>query len=81
MFAGFLVRRGDEVRGYIDRCPHAGWPLALSDDFLTRDGRHILCRGHAALFTLEGLCVAGPGTGERLTDWPVTVRDGVIYAA
>jgi hypothetical protein len=28
MFAGFVVRKGDLVVGYVDSCPHAGWPLA-----------------------------------------------------
>ena len=27
-FHGFVVRRGDSVFGYVDRCPHAGLPLA-----------------------------------------------------
>jgi nitrite reductase/ring-hydroxylating ferredoxin subunit len=81
LFAGFVVRSRDAVRGYVDSCPHAGWPLAQLDDrYLTRDARHILCAGHGALFTLEGTCVAGPCTGERLTDWPVVVRDGVVFA-
>ena len=30
LFFGFLVRRAGEVRGYIDRCPHTGLPLALA---------------------------------------------------
>ena len=27
-FHGFVVRKGDQVFGYVDRCPHAGLPLA-----------------------------------------------------
>ena len=29
-FHGFVARRGDQVFGYVDRCPHAGLPLANS---------------------------------------------------
>ena len=51
LFAAFLVRRGDDVSGWIDQCPHAGWPLGAFDDrYLTRDGAHILCTGHGGLF-------------------------------
>ena len=27
---GFVVRRGETVAGYVDRCPHAGMPLAMA---------------------------------------------------
>ena len=51
MFAGFVVQVGGQIRGYVDSCPHAGWPLAAWDDrYLTREGELILCGGHAALF-------------------------------
>lgn len=82
MFAGFVIRQGEGAVGYVDSCPHAGWPLAPMDDrYLTRDARHILCAGHGALFTLEGLCVAGPCADERLTAWPIVVQDGVVFTA
>lgn len=81
LFAGFVVRSAGQVPGYVDSCPHAGWPLgAMNDRYLTRDGRHILCAGHGALFTVDaGLCVAGPCYGERLTPWPVEVREGAVF--
>jgi nitrite reductase/ring-hydroxylating ferredoxin subunit len=82
LFAGFVVRAEGGVRGFVDSCPHAGWPLAPMDDrYLTRDSRHILCAGHGALFSLEGACVTGPCMGERLTDWPVQVEDGQVVTA
>ena len=82
LFAGFVVRTGDEVRGYVDSCPHAGWPLsALDDRYLTRDARHILCAGHGALFRLTGECVAGPCAGDRLAEWPVRVVAGELVTA
>jgi nitrite reductase/ring-hydroxylating ferredoxin subunit len=82
LFAGFVIRAGGSARGFVDSCPHAGWPLgALDDRYLTRDGRHILCAGHGALFDLEGACVAGPCHGERLAAWPVEVRNGDVWTA
>lgn len=82
LFAGFVVRDGAAVRGFVDSCPHAGWPLAALDDrYLTRDGRHILCSGHGALFRFDGTCFAGPCFGDRLSPWPVTVRDREVWTA
>lgn len=83
LFLGFVVRRGGAVRGFIDRCPHAGTPLALiSDRFLTREGDLILCSTHGALFRPEdGLCVAGPCPGAFLIPWPVVVEDGAVVVA
>ena len=83
LFAGFVVRKGQAVHGYVDSCPHAGWPLAAWEDrYLTRDGGFILCGGHGALFRPDtGVCVAGPCSGEALTPWPVEVRGGEVVVA
>ena len=82
-FHGFVVRRGDEVFGYVDRCPHAGFPLAQElDDYLTRDGRLIQCDWHGALFRIhDGACVGGPCGGARLQAWPVVVKEGTVTTA
>jgi nitrite reductase/ring-hydroxylating ferredoxin subunit len=83
VFAGFVIRRGDEVVGYVDSCPHAGWPLSGPNGrFLTRDNDLILCAGHAALFRIEdGAMVAGPCQNVSLTPWPVKIVDGAIVTA
>lgn len=83
MFAGFVVRKDDLVVGYLDSCPHAGWPLAgFAGRYLTRENDLILCGGHAALFKIEdGACVTGPCPNEKLFPWPVEVRDGQIIVA
>ena len=82
LFAGFVVRAGDTVTGYVDSCPHAGWPLAgWEDRYLTRSGEHILCAGHGALFRLNGLCVSGPCEGDRLRPWAVEVVNGEVFTA
>ena len=83
LFQGFIVRRGGEVFGYLDRCPHAGFPLALDPDrYLTRDGALILCSSHGALFRPgDGVCVAGPCAGRVLRTWPVTVMGSDVVCA
>jgi len=82
-FHGFVVRRGEAVFGYVDRCPHAGLPLAQQlDQYLTPDGGLIACSWHGAMFTVEaGTCVGGPCVGARLSPWPVEVREGRIVTA
>ena len=82
-FHGFVVRRGSEVHGYVDRCPHLGLPLAQTlDAYLTPDSSAITCSWHAALFAIDdGRCLGGPCPGQSLTPWPVTVDDGAIVTA
>jgi len=75
IFMGFVVRRGGGVRGFLDRCPHTGTPLAaMPDRYLTREGDLIVCSTHGAMFRPgDGLCLAGPCEGRSLGPWPVTV--------
>jgi nitrite reductase/ring-hydroxylating ferredoxin subunit len=75
------VRRGESVVGYVDVCPHAGWPLAAAPDrYLTREGDRIFCAGHGAVFRIsDGECTFGPCAGQSLKPWPVTVdANGVV---
>jgi naringenin degradation protein FdeD len=76
----FVVRRLGHVFAYENACPHIGTPLDfMPDRFLTRDGRHLLCSTHGALFEIAtGLCIHGPCRGESLKRVPVAVRDGQI---
>lgn len=82
-FHGFVVRRGADVYGYVDRCPHAGYPLAqVLDQYLTPGGDAIVCSWHGALFRVEdGACLGGPCNGARLRTWPVRVELGMIVTA
>ena len=79
-FHGFVVRHGEAVHGYVDRCPHAGVPLTQTlDEYLTPSGELIACNWHGALFEIDsGRCVGGPCVGQALTAWPVGVVDGMI---
>jgi nitrite reductase/ring-hydroxylating ferredoxin subunit len=79
-FHGFVVRRGAAVWGYVDRCPHAGLPLAqVLDEYLTPDRGLIACSWHSALFDVEtGACRGGPCGGSALSAWPVHVDNGTL---
>jgi nitrite reductase/ring-hydroxylating ferredoxin subunit len=80
---GLLVRTGDAVHGYVNRCPHAGHMLSFRPDkFLTPDKALILCQSHGALFDKRsGKCVGGPCVGESLTRVPVAVDSGEVRLA
>jgi nitrite reductase/ring-hydroxylating ferredoxin subunit len=80
---GFVVRRGAEVHAYVNRCPHAGYPLNLRpDDFLTLDRSLVLCRSHGALFEITtGLCIAGPCAGRQLRRVPLEIVGGHVQLA
>lgn len=82
-FHGFVVRRGETVTGFVDSCPHMGLPLAKRlDDYLTGSAEFIECDWHGALFRPDdGLCVAGPCTGQRLRAWPVEVVGALVRTA
>ena len=82
LFLGFVVREGGEVRGYVDRCPHTGLPLApLPDRYLTAERDLIICSSHGALFRLgDGFCVAGPCAGRSLWPWAVRVEGEAVVA-
>ena len=77
---GFVVRRGNEVFAYVNRCPHAGHPLNLRpDEFLAWDREHILCNSHGAMFEIAGgACIAGPCEGQALSALPIKIEEGVV---
>lgn len=82
-FHGFVVKKDGEVAGWVDRCPHAGFPIAMElDRYLSNDGSVILCGWHGAVFEpLTGACVGGPCAGGKLTPWPVQVVNGIVRTA
>lgn len=79
-FRGFVVRTPAGVRGYVDRCPHMGLPLARKPDaYLSPDRAFIACGWHGALFDPDtGQCRGGPCLGAALSGWPVHIDDGRI---
>jgi nitrite reductase/ring-hydroxylating ferredoxin subunit len=75
-----LVREGDAVHAFLNRCPHAGRPLNFgSGNFQTPDGELLQCHAHGALFEKDtGLCIAGPCVDESLRRIPVQLVAGEV---
>jgi nitrite reductase/ring-hydroxylating ferredoxin subunit len=80
---GFLVRVGDAVHAYLNRCPHAGRPLNfMPGQFLTPDRELLQCHAHGALFEKDtGLCIAGPCVDESLRRIAVQLTEGEVRLA
>ncbi|MGY6703470.1 Rieske (2Fe-2S) protein [Roseinatronobacter sp.] len=79
-----VVRRGNQVFGWRDLCPHyaGGTPMAWKRDaYLNGDQSHIACHAHGAWFDIEtGQCVKGPCLGKKLTKVPLNVNDaGIVH--
>lgn len=78
-----LHREGQDVRAWLNICPHAGRRLdwAPGQFLKSREGL-LVCAAHGASFELRlGECVAGPCRGEALRAVPVEVRDGQVWLA
>jgi nitrite reductase/ring-hydroxylating ferredoxin subunit len=77
----FLIRVGEEVLGYRNRCPHVGSPLNWTPDrFLDEDRRHIVCATHGAVFRVQdGVCISGPCVGDALVPVALEIRDDAVY--
>jgi nitrite reductase/ring-hydroxylating ferredoxin subunit len=75
--AGFVVNHAGRYHAWHNRCPHVGTPLDLwPDEFLSDDGRWLVCSTHGALFAPDsGRCAAGPCAGDALTPLPLR-REG-----
>ncbi|MCP1583103.1 MULTISPECIES: Rieske (2Fe-2S) protein [Pseudoxanthomonas] len=78
-----LYRLGDEVRAWLNVCPHAGRRLDWAPgQFLKSKDGHLVCAAHGASFELNrGDCVAGPCRGDALRAVQVQVRDGEVWLA
>lgn len=78
-----LYRDGEQVRGWLNICPHAGRRLDWAPgQFLKSCEGHLVCAAHGASFSLDdGACVAGPCKGDRLRVVPLQVRDGQVFLA
>lgn len=78
-----LYRVGDEVRAWLNVCPHAGRRLDWAPgQFLKSKDGHLVCAAHGASFELDrGDCVAGPCRGDALRAVQVQVRDGEVWLA
>ncbi|QLQ28272.1 MAG: Rieske 2Fe-2S domain-containing protein [Pseudoxanthomonas sp.] len=78
-----LYRPGDEVRAWLNVCPHAGRRLDWAPgQFLKSKDGHLVCAAHGASFELDrGDCIAGPCRGDALRAVQVQLRDGEVWLA
>lgn len=75
----FVVRQGDALYGWLDRCPHeVVTPLPYQrHKYLNASRTRIVCFAHGAQFDIaSGQCLLGPCCGESLTKVPLTITDG-----
>ncbi len=79
-FSMFVVRRGDNVYGYLNICPHYSSAVNYREDmFLNEDGSRIRCTMHFAEFRIEdGFGVGGAAENCWLDPVPVHVIDGKV---
>ena len=77
----FAVRQGDAFYVYLNSCPHIGVPLDWApDQFLSTDGRHLVCATHGAEFEIAtGECISGPCLGDRLEHVMIEIKDGIVF--
>ncbi len=75
-----LHRDGDEVRAWLNVCPHAGRRLDWAPGrFLKSKSGELVCAVHGATFELHGgVCVAGPCRGDSLRAVAIEMVDGQI---
>lgn len=78
---GFVVRQGEQLRAYVNRCPHAGHMLNLRPNrFFAPAEDLLLCSSHGALFDpMTGECVAGPCAGRALQKLDAEVMGGSVW--
>lgn len=78
-----VLNRAGVVRAYENACPHMGTPLNfLPDRFFDREGRHLLCTTHGALFRIEdGYCLRGPCLGKSLRPLAISIEQGAVLLA
>jgi len=76
-FKLLILREGNSVRAFVNRCAHFGVPLAAQPSQLIQVPlRSITCNVHYAKYRWEdGSCESGECEGESLVPVPVTVND------
>lgn len=76
----FVLRVDNQVKAYLNLCPHLGTPLNWEPDaFLDNEGTYIRCANHGALFLKDsGDCIAGPCRGMPLTAVPVSIENAML---
>lgn len=74
-----LLRRGEQINGYLNICPHAGNRLDYAPGKFLLKNDSLICAVHGAVFNqADGLCTGGPCRGQSLRAVPLRVVDGFI---
>ncbi|MGO4762077.1 Rieske (2Fe-2S) protein [Cupriavidus sp. 2KB_3] len=75
-----VVRRGQQVWAYINRCPHFSIPLDFEPGTIcTYEAEVLMCAHHSALFRFaDGVCIDGPCRDATLSSLAVQVIDGRV---
>jgi nitrite reductase/ring-hydroxylating ferredoxin subunit len=83
LFSMLVVQTQSGPRAYLNRCPHARWPLeTASGDIVLSPGGDIVCAAHGAMFNPEtGAFAGGPGRGDGLTPIEITVVGDAVCIA
>ena len=78
-----VLRSGDRIRAWHNRCLHFGMPLALKDEWLiVTPHESFKCSVHYARFRWrDGVCDDGDCIGEALVAIPVTLQGDEILMA
>ena len=78
-----LLRSGQDVFAYMNRCAHFGVPLASKVAHLyAKPNTSITCSVHYARYRWhDGVCEQGECVGERLIKIPVVVVSGNVVVA
>jgi nitrite reductase/ring-hydroxylating ferredoxin subunit len=72
-------RRGDEVRVFVNICPHFRLALNYDPGVFKVYGELICCAHHYSYFRFsDGMCVEGQCVGEPLEAVPFRVVDGKL---
>lgn len=75
-----VVRRGQQVWAYINRCPHFSIPLDFEPGTIcTYDAEVLMCAHHSALFRFtDGVCIDGPCRDATLSPLEVRIIEGQV---
>ena len=75
-----LLRQGNQVRGYLNVCPHTGRRLDYAPGKFLLKNDTLICAVHGATFNQgDGLCIAGPCRGEHLREVNMRVEGDSVH--
>jgi nitrite reductase/ring-hydroxylating ferredoxin subunit len=81
-FRLLVLRRGANVWGYVNICPHFSLPLNFEPDKFLLFNDRIYCANHTAVFRFDdGYCEDGPCAGASLEKVPLAVSERVVSIA